>query len=173
MGIATATKQLAWFYVPFYLIVVIRNLGWREGLRRVGIMAAIFAVTNGPFIVQSPGAYIASIGAPMADPMFPLGMGLIALFSSNVLPMLPKLFFTCFELGAWILALFGFLRLRWLSPASGVVLSTVPLFFAWRSLDNYFYLVPFIALAVVLAEQGARADTVAITPDRHPAQIVA
>jgi hypothetical protein len=38
----------------------------------------------------------------MTDPMFPLGVGIIALFVSNVLPMLPKVVFSLLEAAAWI-----------------------------------------------------------------------
>lgn len=155
MGIAIATKQLAWFFVPFYVVLIVREFGWREGARRVGVMTLLFVATNGPFILQSPGSYLTSISAPMSDPMFPLGIGVIALFVSNVVPMLPKIAFAAAQLIAWVGGAGAFARLR-LSPASGVVLAALPLFFAWRSLVNYFYLVPLLTLAVVLAESSAQ-----------------
>lgn len=156
MGLAIATKQLAWFFVPFYLVLVARELGWREALRRAGIMTAVFGVTNLPFIVQSPSSYVSSISGPMADPMFPLGVGIVALFVSNALPMLPKVAFTIAELASWAGGVFASWRLRYLTAATGAALAGIPLFFAWRSLVNYFYLVPLIVLAVVLAEPAQR-----------------
>src|SRR5207245_1520366 len=75
MGIAIGVKQLAWFFVPFYLVLIARELGWREALRRGAIMAGVFGVMNLPFIVQSPDSYLSSISGPMSDPMFPLGIG--------------------------------------------------------------------------------------------------
>jgi len=151
MGLAIGTKQLAWFFVPFYLILVIRRYGWREGLRRSGLLALVFLVMNGPFIAQTPDGYLSSVSAPMADPMFPLGIGAIALFVSGTLPMLPKLAFTVTELAVWVGSMLAVVRTRYLTAASGVVLAALPLFFAWRSLVNYFYLVPLLALAVALA----------------------
>jgi hypothetical protein len=38
-----------------------------------------------------------------------------------------------------------------LFPATVAALGALPLFFAWRSLANYFYLVPVLALAVYYA----------------------
>jgi hypothetical protein len=38
-------------------------------------------------------------------------------------------------------------RTRRTSPELGVVLAIVPLFFAWRSLFSYFFLLPLFALA--------------------------
>lgn len=156
MGVAAGTKQLAWFFVPFYLVVVAREMGWREAARRLGLMAAIFAALNGPFIFQSPGAYVSSISAPMADPMFPLGIGIIALFAAGALPMLPKVVFAVMELAAWFGTASASAWSRYLTPATGAVLGALPLFFAWRSLVNYFYFVPILVLAVVLADSAQR-----------------
>lgn len=161
MGVAIATKQLSWFFLPLYLILIWREQGKREALRRCGLMAVVFLAMNGPFIARSPGAYLASIAGPMTDPMFPLGVGIIALFVSNVLPMLPKVVFSLLEAVAWIGGVIAFVRLRWLSAGSIAVLGTIPLFFAWRSLVNYFYLAPVLALAIYLAaRQNAESQRV-------------
>jgi uncharacterized membrane protein len=152
MGLAVGTKQLAWFFVPFYLLLVLRRLGAKDALRRAGIMACMFGLLNLPFILQSPVAYFTSIAGPMSDPMFPLGIGVIALFVANALPMLPKIAFSLAELIAWTGSLSISARFRNLPVASGIVFGALPLFFAWRSLTNYFYLVPLLALAVVLAD---------------------
>jgi hypothetical protein len=157
VGVAAGTKQLTWFFLPFYFLLIARELGWREATRRVGIIAAVFTVMNAPFFLQSPSSYIASISGPMADPMFPLGIGIIALFVSNGLPVLPKVVFTIMEIGAWAGGVVGWMRVRSVATAAaGAVLGALPLFFAWRSLVNYFYLVPLLALAIVLAEPAQR-----------------
>jgi hypothetical protein len=54
---------------------------------------------------------------------------------------------------SWFSSTLVMLRVRMLAPASGAVLAVLPLFFAWRSLDNYFYLVPFLVLAISLRER--------------------
>jgi uncharacterized membrane protein len=158
LGLAASTKQLAWFFVPFYAVFILRQYGAREAARRCGVAALIFAVTNGPFIAQAPGAYFASISGPVADPMFPLGIGIIALFVSNVLPMLPKAVFSGVEVAVWLGSITAAARLRIITLAGCTALAALPLFFAWRSLINYFYLVPFLALAVVLADASRDSD---------------
>jgi hypothetical protein len=156
MGLAVATRQMAWFFVPFYLVMVTRQFGLREALRRSSLIALAFLTLNAPFLVQSPGSYVSSVMGPMTDPMFPLGVGVIALFVSSVVPMLPKMAFTLAELGAWAGSVTAYARFRFLTPASGVVLAALPLLFAWRSLITYFYLVPLLALAVAMAESRSR-----------------
>ena len=161
LGIAVAIKQLAWFFLPFYVVLMIRRFGWREALRRSGLVVLVFLATNGPFIAQSPGAYLASVSGPMSDPLFPLGIGVIALFVSNVLPMIPKVAFSLAEIVCWVTGAGLFARWRALTPASAVILAALPLFVAWRSLVNYFYLVPLLALAVALADRRPRPDVLA------------
>lgn len=156
MGLAIATKQLAWFFVPIYLLLIAREFGWRRGFTRLGIMASVFLLLNGPFILLSPSGYFTSIAGPMRDPMFPLGIGIVAIFVGNVVPMLPKLIFTIMELSSWAAASAASARWGLVTPAGGIALAVIPLFFAWRSLINYFYLVPLLTLAVTLAD-GARA----------------
>jgi uncharacterized membrane protein len=156
LGLAIGTKQLAWFFVPFYLLLALRRFGWKDVARRMGVMSAVFLAMNGVFIAESPSAYFSSIAGPMLDPMFPLGVGAIALFIANVIHMLPKLTFTVAEFAAWAGGVLAAARLRFLAPAAGAVLAALPLFFAWRSLMNYFYLVPLIALAIALADMQRR-----------------
>lgn len=154
MGVAVGTKQVAWFFLPLYFILLVRHYGWREAIRRCAIIGAVFLVINGPFIAQSPIGYITSVLGPMSDPMFPLGIGVIALFVANVLPMLPKLAFTLAEAATWGGSAFAAARTRLVTPAGAMVLGVLPLVFAWRSLVSYFYLAPLLALAVYFATRG-------------------
>lgn len=163
LGLAVATKQLAWFFLPFYLVLVFREFGLREALRRAGLVSAVFLLTNVPFILLSPGSYIAGLTGPMADPMFPLGIGAIALFVSNTLPMPSKTAFTVVEMAVWAGGIAAFARWRVLPIATIAILGALPLFFAWRSLVNYFYLVPLIALALLLSERSQRQRVAART----------
>jgi hypothetical protein len=148
MGMAVGTKQIAWFFLPFYLILVVREYGIREGAKRIGVIVAMYLLLNGFFIAESPSAYLAGISGPMSDPMFPLGTGLIALFVAGFIPMAPKAFFAVTEMLAWAGGVAYFARTRLLIPATMGALAALPLFFAWRSLANYFYLAPLLTLAI-------------------------
>ena len=163
MGLAIGTKQLAWFFVPFYVILIARRFGYREAFKRTGIMGGVYLLLNGWFIVKSPGAYVSSIMGPMSDPMFPMGIGVISLFVSGVVPMLPKVAFGVAEVLAWGGGAYAFWRSRLLTPTFVAALGALPLFFAWRSLVNYFYLVPLLALAITLAmPEGTRSELPAV-----------
>jgi len=163
-GIAAATKQLAWFFAPFYLIAVVTMHGWREGLRRTAIAAAIFVATNLPFILWHPRDWLEGITTPVSDPMFARGAGIIFLGTNGGLPLLPASAYLALEGLCALVCLVVAWRSRRTSPELGVVLALVPLFFAWRSLFSYFFLIPlFAAVAVARMPMGD------LTPERAQA----
>jgi hypothetical protein len=149
MGIALATKQIAWFFAPFWIIAVVAERGWRAAARDLAIAAGIFAAANLPFVVHDPEAWLAGILTPIVEPMFARGAGLIFLFTNGGLPLLPAVAYTAAEAIAGIICLVIAWRTRKTSPELGAVLAIVPLFFAWRSLFSYFFLLPLFALAAV------------------------
>ena len=148
-GIALATKQIAWFFAPFWIIAVVAERGWRAAARDMAIAAGIFAATNLPFIIHDREAWLAGIVTPAVAPMFARGAGLIFLFTNGGLPLLPTVAYAAAEAVAGIICLVVAWRTRRSSPELGAVLAIVPLFFAWRSLFSYFFLLPLFALAAV------------------------
>src|SRR5438552_13760842 len=149
-GIACATKQIAWFFAVFYLIGVVAQQGWRVAFRRAGEAAAVFAMVNLPFVLHDLGSWLAGIAAPIADPMFPRGAGLIFLVLNDVLPLWPPLAYTALEAGAFAICVAVAWRTRRTSPELGAVLALLPLYFAYRSLFSYFFLLPLFAFAALV-----------------------
>ncbi|HLX56455.1 MAG TPA: glycosyltransferase 87 family protein [Ktedonobacteraceae bacterium] len=138
LGLALATKQLAWFFVPFYAILTWRRYGLREAMRRLSIAGGIMLAINLPFILWNPQAWIMGVLAPVVDPMFPLGVGLVALSSTPVLPILPAVVYTTLEALAMLFCLAWYWRICKSHPEAAMLLAVLPLFFAWRSLSSYF-----------------------------------
>lgn len=151
LGLALATKQLAWFSAPFLLILVWRERGWRAAVGMLAGAAALFAAINAPFFLNNPHAWLAGVLAPQLDPMFPLGNGLVRLSLSGALPLLPAPVYTAMEALALAAALAWYWRNCLRAPAIGYALATAPLFFAWRSLTTYFYFTALPALGLWLA----------------------
>jgi hypothetical protein len=149
-GLALASKQLAWFYFPFYLIFVYQRRGMRETALRTGVAGLVFLAPNLPFILMDGQAWVAGVFAPLRDPMFPAGAGMIALGVGKVLPFLPHTAYTALEAIGILGALAWYFRWGRQRPEAAIVLAVLPLFLAWRSLPTYFY---FCALpaAVLLA----------------------
>ena len=178
MGVACATKQMAWFFAPFFFIAIATRQGWRVAVRKSAAAFALFALTNLPFFVMDPRAWIAGVSAPMADPMFPRGAGLIFLTLNGLLPLWPPLAYTALEAAAFGVCLAIAWRTRRSSPEIGVILALLPLFFAYRSLFSYFFLLPLFAFAALvrmplgdLDSARARASG-AVTLFAFPARVV-
>ena len=146
-GIACATKQIAWFFGVFFLIAVATREGWRAALRKGAEAVAVFAVTNLPFVIADPRAWLAGITAPIADQMFPRGAGIIFLALNHIVEIWPPFAYTALEMAAFAICVAVAWRARRTSPELGVVLATVALFFAYRSLFSYFFLLPLFAFA--------------------------
>jgi glycosyl transferase family 87 len=177
-GIACATKQMAWFFAVFFFIAVATQQGWRVALRKSATAFAVFAIANLPFIVMDPQAWIAGVSAPMADPMFPRGAGLIFLTLNHLLPLWPPVLYTGLEAAAFALCVAVAWRTRRSSPELGMVLAVLPLFFAYRSLFSYFFLMPLFAFASLVRLPLGELDLTlarvsgAVTPFAFPVRIV-
>ncbi|HEX9133822.1 MAG TPA: glycosyltransferase 87 family protein [Ktedonobacteraceae bacterium] len=151
LGLALASKQLSWFFVPFYAMMVWRQYNFMEAARRITIAGGVALAINIPFILWNPHAWIAGVMAPMSDPMFPMGVGIVSLSSTPLLPFFSPMVYNVLELGAMLIALAYFWRLCKERPEAAMLLAVIPLFFAWRSLSSYFYcaaLPLFILMAV-------------------------
>ncbi len=151
LGAACAIKQTAWIAAPFYLIWVWRERGGAEAARRAALAGGAFVALNLPWIVATPRAWLASLLLPVSLPLLPDGSGVIGLALAGVMPLAPHWLYAALE----VLALVGALVWYWrfgqrCYPFAGFVLPLVPLFFAWRSSERYFVLLP-LAAAVALA----------------------
>jgi len=143
LGLALASKQISWFFIPFYAMMVWRQYNFMEAARRLIIAGGVALAFNIPFILWNPYAWLAGVMAPMSDPMFPMGVGLISLSSTPLLPIFPQMVYNVLELGAMLFALTYYWRLCKKRPEAAMVLAVIPLFFAWRSLSSYFYCAAF------------------------------
>jgi hypothetical protein len=176
MAVAVATKQTAWFFLPFYLILLWRKVGLKPVVFSTVIIGGVFIATNAYFFAQDPGLWFQSILSPMTDPMFPLGVGLISFVRSGMVNIQISLPFTIIEAIVFFAVLFWYARNCSRYPYAGPLISLLPLFFAWRSLWSYFFYVPIITLAWMLVERendwialpqdntGVTADNPVLTP---------
>lgn len=144
LGLALATKQQAWFFALFFGIFLVQRLGLAAAARRFAGAAGIFAALNLPFILLDGHAWLAGVLAPLLDPMFPLGHGLVGGALAGWLPLWPQGVYSVLEIVALAAGAVWYWRIgarRY--PLLGLALAMAPLWFAWRSLTTYF---DFIAL---------------------------
>lgn len=152
MGLAATTKQIAWLFVLFYLILVLRQLGWRRSLQSLGLIAATFTVINMPFIFDAPEAWLEGVLAPIIDPMFPRGDGIVTFSIAGILPP-SSWIFTSLEVAVLMLASVWYYRNCLKYPQAGLLLAVLPLFFAWRSYSCYFYFASLLVFGAVIIEE--------------------
>jgi hypothetical protein len=146
VGLAAADRQPAWFFVPFYLLIVWRRDGGRQTLRRGAIVAAAFAIPNLPFLVADPGPYWSGVTAPILGALESYGVGFVRFGMDGVLPLWPRGVYGVLSVVAFV-ALLWLLARRWRElPNAALVFPSVALWFAWRSLQNYFAFVGIFAL---------------------------
>jgi uncharacterized membrane protein len=156
MGVAIATKQLAWFFMPFYLILVARTLGWKKASVVTLISSGVFLAFNAAFILHDPGLWLSSVLAPMMDKCFPMGVGPVGLVVNGYIKTQSSLVFSLMEITAMIITVVWYWRNCLRYPHTGIILSVVPLFFAWRSSWWYFFYFDIILLATVIFEDYGR-----------------
>jgi hypothetical protein len=165
MGVAVATKQLAWFFLPFYLILFFRQLSWKKAALVAGLVAAVFAAFNLPFIIAGPSLWLDSVTSMMRDALFPSGWGFITLVLQGWVHIESPLIFTILEGAVFLVAVAWYWRNARIYPYVGVILPIIPLFFAWRSLWPYFFYVDIIMLAVVMQEYRFIKDDLMPSPE--------
>ena len=159
MGLAVTTKQTAWFFLPFYLILLFRTQGVKKLFIVLFIIGGLFFFTNLPFIVANPDLWLASITSPMTDPMFPVGGGLTIFVTGGVINIQSPLPFSILEGIAFIGTIFWYFRYGKRYPQTGPILAIIPLFFAWRSLWSYFFYAAIISLAYIMVNENTTQKT--------------
>jgi len=116
----------------------------------MAVCAGVFALVNAPFALWHPSDWLAGVLTPVVEPMFPRGAGLVFLSTNAGLPLLPAGAYLAMEGFAMLVCLAITWRARRTSPEIGIALALVPLFFAWRSLFSYFFLIPLFAFAALV-----------------------
>lgn len=173
LGLALATKQPAWLFLPFYAILIWQYRGLKEAVGRLSMAGVIALAINLPFMAWNFHAWLAGVLAPIADPMFPSGVGLVALGLTPLLPLLPGVVYTALEALAMLFCIAWYWRICKSRPEAAMLLAVLPLFFAWRSLPSYFYCaaLPLFILQVVrvLPKQVSQSDQSAPSVSPCPA----
>jgi hypothetical protein len=146
LGLAFAARQTAWFVAPFYVALIWQRSGLREAVRRAVIAAAVALAVDLPFLVRAPERFIGSVSAPILGPLEPDGVGLVRFGLDGIGPLLPRAAY-----GAIAVLVFGGLLVavvRWRRSlvSAPLVWPFLPLYFAWRSLQNYFVLATLFVL---------------------------
>jgi len=140
LGLAFAARQTAWFVAPFYIALVWQRSGRREAVRRALIAGAVAMAVNVPFFLRAPERFIDGVSAPILGALEPDGVGLVRFALSGIGPLLPRVVYGALALVVFVVLLAAFVRWRRGLSSAPLVWPFLPLYFAWRSLQNYFVL---------------------------------
>ena len=146
LGLACAFKQYSWFFVPCFILEIWLTQGSRATLRWCTVVLAAFLLPNLPYLVTSPLPWLQSLILPMTEPLFPQGIGIMALSLGHLLPYGPPLLYSVCEPLVLSLVLWLQIRYRALLGDAVLLLPLLPLLFAFRSPPNYFAFAPWLAL---------------------------
>jgi len=169
MGLAVTSKQLAWFFIPFYLILIFREVGWQRSLQLSGVVGGIFLVINAPFILGAPQAWAESLLAPVTEPMFPRGVGVVAFSIVGITPPGTSMTYVLMEIAVFAVCVIWYYYNCRKYPDAALVLAVLPLFFAWRSYSIYFYPAAILMFAVVLLSHRRSIPALDLTGRLKPA----
>jgi uncharacterized membrane protein len=161
IGLAIADRQPAWFVAPFFFLAVAQDVGWREAGRRAGVAVAVAVAVNLPFIIPAPERAIGGILAPLLAPLVSDGVGLMRYGVAGMIPLLPREAYTLIAVSVLVLLLVVLWRRPQVLAGAPLAWPFLPLYFAWRSLQNYFAAAPLFAL---VADEELEDDTGKVPP---------
>jgi uncharacterized membrane protein len=130
-ALAIMSKQTIWFAAPFYLLLLVRQLGWktRQFWSQAGIVAGVSALLCAPFVLWDWRAFIDSTilylsgNAPHSYPVggYGLGMTLYELgFIRDIHAYYP---FVIWQILLGVPVLIVFMRFLWRHPKQSVMMS--------------------------------------------------
>jgi hypothetical protein len=147
VGLAVASRQPAWFAAPFYLLAIWKRSGRAEALRRTAIVGVVALLPNLPFIIDNPAAFFDSVTSPMIGALAPSGVGFVRLGLDGPFPLLPRALYGTLAAVSFVTMLAVLWRFWRSVPIGALIFPFVPLYLAWRSLQNYFGSIPILAMA--------------------------
>jgi len=161
VGLAIADRQPAWFVAPFFFLAIAHEVGWREMSRRAAVAIAVGIAVNLPFIIPAPERAIGGILSPLLAPLVSDGVGLMRYGEAGVIPLLPRDAYTVLAIGVLVILLVVLWRRPTMLAGAPLAWPFLPLYFAWRSLQNYFAATPLFAL---VADEELEEDAGQVSP---------
>ncbi len=147
LGLAVSTIQLAWFAMPFFLILTLREEGRKKALQALIIAIVVFLLINSYLIIQNPKAFLSAVfGVFGTSKLLPGG------------PNIAQFFISSYGIALWvpavitIITFLTFIILFYFYTATlRPMIAIMPIFIfflSWRNLE--YYGLAFIPLMLVL-----------------------
>jgi hypothetical protein len=174
LGLAVASKQLAWPVAGLVVIHVLRTQGWRPAGRVVGIAGGVAALLVGYLAVWDPAAWATSTFAvflPFGPELVAQGVGLTSLTVGGVTTV-PRVLHTALVVGVGG-ALVGATwrwpeRMQWVIPFGMILVLVVH----YRTLPSYYAATVPLAVVALDARLQTRPPAGAPLLDRALAEMI-
>ena len=148
MGLAVSYKEEALVILPFFLILLWKDLGVKLLIKSIVAMATTVAIVNIPFLLMNPSNFIKDVLLPITGNTASGGIGLSA-FNLNI----PKHVYTALFVGALVVGVWLYYKKFSLFKISGICI--FPMIAFWlnsRSFQNYFIWLPIFTVVLIIAE---------------------
>jgi hypothetical protein len=152
LALAVGSNQLAWFFAPGYLLLVVEE---GQVLRRLATGAATLLIAVVPWLIRYPDALGTIVGNLRAH-TFPLGSGPITLVLAGYIPA-PSRTLLLGLTGLAMLAIWAWGALAREYRVAASVLILAGFWLSWRSLDEYLAQIPLLALVALFSVLGRKA----------------
>ena len=156
LGLAISTIQLAWFALPFFLIVILNEQGKKNLFKYVAVSLFVFLLINGYFLILSPKQFVGDLftifGSAKVVPSGPNLMNIL-------LPLytVPIWYNTAIAI---ILLLTSIMLFYFYTDTLKVFLALVPMFIffaSWQNLASYgLSFMPLLIVIVLIKEKGTK-----------------
>lgn len=146
LGVAASIHPLSWLALPFFMILILKEQGKIKCLESLGIIAAIFLITNAYFIAVNPHILTSNI--------FGLFLTRLHFSFASIMPALLTVYPVAYWYSALIIALVMALALLLFylyTSTLRVFIAAVPMFLfflSWRNVPEY--VTAFIPLLIAV-----------------------
>lgn len=159
VGLSASIIQLAWFAIPFFLVLAYREYGGKHMLKCIGFAVLAFLLVNGYFMIISPRAFFANVFAVF-------GLSKLVVFGPNIMQLLISYYpvYSWYSAALSITTILSLLVLFYLyTDTLKPLIAVAPImifFLAWRNISIYG--IPFIPLiiAIFYVKDGRRAEDI-------------
>jgi uncharacterized membrane protein len=148
MGLAVSYKEEALVILPFFLILMWRELGTKPLIKCLSTVAITTLIINVPFLMMNPSAFIKDVLIPITANISSGGIGLSA-FNLNI----SKHVYTVLFAVAIIIGLLVYYKKFDIFKISGITIFAMTAFwFNARSFQNYFIWLPIFTVVLIITE---------------------
>ena len=155
LGLGASVTQVAWFALPFFYVLALRQHRWKSATKQIAASAAVFALINVYFVMLSPKVTIGNLFALFGQTKLPFYGPNIMQFFATFYPV--SYSFTAFvsiSVMLWALAML-YLYPKGARPFLALVPAMI-FFLSWRNIS--IYAIPYMPIMLLICYHKDKLD---------------